>query len=290
MTWQEYEYKALTMLPDFLAEKDGSCIELPKVLHFDDKSHVLVLEDVGDVPSLKSWLSDTVPVDLCRSIGTSLGQFLAEVQDIAIQKPALRGLFKDNKMAKQLSAMVYFGNLPAAAARFGFHDSFITDAAAEGQREILEADEVLSLGDFWPGNILVSTDSRPGGKDMTKIYVVNLEFCQAGTKWFDIGQMAAELYCLARFRDEERGKEMLEGFLRGYKSGAGQVEGCKVAIRIGAHLVVMGPVGRERQVEQAALRKVVEEGIEMIRAGHEQDIDALRKTIVAMFLKEEGKG
>lgn len=57
---------------------------------------------------------------------------------------------------------------------------------------------MLTLGDFWTGNVLVAS-----GSDITvSLYVVDLELAKPGTAEFDVGQMGAEMYCFEYFRDQ----------------------------------------------------------------------------------------
>lgn len=265
----------------------GSGVRLPSVLRYDEGAHVLVLEDVGNVPTLKVWLSDSVPVAQCHSIGNLLGCFLAKVHNLHVKYPSIMDDFESNTTAKQLSALVYFGNLPARAANYGFNDDFITTAAEAAQREVLEAKEVLTLGDFWTGNVLVSPLMRPNAQSPgLQLFLVDLEFAKPGTIAFDIGQMAAEMYCLARYRNRERGQALLESFLQGYKLGKpNQIDVAKVAIRVGAHLVVIGPSAWGQQVGEQESQRLVEEGIKLIKAGWERDVDILRQSMLACLLE-----
>jgi hypothetical protein len=61
-----------------------SRVRIPKLLWFDERKHVLVLEDLGEgLISVDEWLcpqSDTAPsVEACRSAGARLGDVLAAI-------------------------------------------------------------------------------------------------------------------------------------------------------------------------------------------------------------------
>jgi hypothetical protein len=59
-------------------------------------------------------------------------------------------------IARNVSSSVYFAALPAAAEKFGYTQPFIAEAAQVAANEVLTANEVRTLGDFWTGNVLVS--------------------------------------------------------------------------------------------------------------------------------------
>lgn len=272
----------MTTLYDSISQQLVNEISFPAVLHYDDAAHVLILEDLGNVPTLKEWLVPSVSVDDCYSIGCSLATFASGFHTIHQSRPSVITEFDSNDTAKQLSANLYFGNLPAAAAKFGFHDAFISEAAAVAQKEVLEAKDVLTLGDFWPGNILVVPHKQRAGSSVPRLFAVDLEFAKPGTASFDIGQMAAELYCLARFRDEERGWMVLRTFLNEYRADMGpeSVDIAKVAIRAGAHLVVIGPLGWGKHIGEQKVQELVAEGVKLIGAGWRRDKIALEDSFL----------
>ena len=249
------------------------------LLFYDDNDHVLIMEDVGSLPSLKGWSQPGVSFEATMQIGEALGGFLAKVHNSTAGKKALLEKFNGNATAKYLSGTLYFGRLPAAAERLGFTDSYFRDVAEIGEREVQESMDVLTLGDFWTGNILVSR----GKEDDLHLYVVDLELSKPGTAAFDIGQMAAEMYCLAAFRDEELGMSLLRAFLRSYK-GNRHADAAKVAIRIGAHLLVMMPSAWANEGTQERIREIADIGADLISMGWRRDDAGLRDSIVGPLM------
>lgn len=286
---QDYEQKALTALPAVLDLSHPDSVKFPDVLHYDAEAHVLVLQDLGDVPSLKAWLTPSSPVETCARIGASLGRFFAGVHGVRLKNPGVMEQFAGNETARRLSALVYYDNLPRAAEAFGYRDGFIAEAAADAAREVMEAKEVLTLGDAWPGNVLVSGSVGAGLEDLkVELYMIDLELSKPGTAAFDIGQMAAELYCMARFVDQERGGLLLQNFLREYRACGGQTSAAKVAIRVGAHFVVIGPMAWGERIGKTKLEELVADGIKLISAGWREDVSALQETMLAPLLDASG--
>jgi aminoglycoside phosphotransferase (APT) family kinase protein len=139
-------------------------------------------------------------------------------------------LFDSNTIGKNVSSSVYYAGLPAAAKKFGYTQTFITAAAEFSEKEVLTANEVWTLGDFWTGNVLVSTTEEQGKPKLT---VLDLELAKPGTAAFDIGQMGAEMLCLARFRSEDQGSLLLREFFQAYKAERkADVDAAAVAIRM----------------------------------------------------------
>jgi hypothetical protein len=117
------------------------------------------MEDAGDLPSLKSWLRADTPPSQITSVGQSLGSYLAHIHNTTADDSALKAAFSSNTIAKNVSSSVYFAALPAAAEKYGYTQPFIAAAAQYAAEQVLTANEVWTLGDFWTGNVLVSWTS-----------------------------------------------------------------------------------------------------------------------------------
>lgn len=259
-------------------------IRIPKILHHDQENHVLFLEDAGSLPSLKNWMTEDVDIATSTQVGKAVGRFLAHLHDSTAGDQKLLAEFNGNETAKKLSGKLYFGGLPKAAQVFGFRDTFIEEAAKFGEAEVMEKSEVLTMGDFWTGNVLVSSGSGP--KDL-HLYVLDLELTKPGTAEFDIGQMAAEMWCLAQLRRnaQHQGLALLKAFLSSYKANRSVlVDATKVAIRVGAHLFVIMPFAWKNEAMTEQIEEAAVDGREFVRMGWERDEEALRKSVLAPLL------
>lgn len=188
------------------------------------------MEDVGNIASLKSWLTVDSPRDQVSSVGRGLGAYLAHVHNTTVNDSATKEAFSSNAIGKEVSSSVYYAGLPVEARKFGYTQPFITAAAKFAENEVLTANEVWTLGDFWTGNVLVSA---PSEHSEPKLTVLDLELAKPGTAAFDIGQMGAEMLCLARFRSEDRGSLLLRTFFQAYKmERKATVDAAAVAIRM----------------------------------------------------------
>jgi aminoglycoside phosphotransferase (APT) family kinase protein len=227
---QLYEAKGFEFLGKPSINTKVASVRVPHLLAFDKVNHALIMEDVGSSPSLKSWLTADSPDDQVASVGRSLGSYLAHVHNTTANDSAIKELFDSNTIGKNVSSSVYYAGLPAAAKKFGYTQTFITAAAEFSEKEVLTANEVWTLGDFWTGNVLVSTTEEQGKPKLT---VLDLELAKPGTAAFDIGQMGAEMLCLARFRSEDQGSLLLREFFQAYKAERkADVDAAAVAIRM----------------------------------------------------------
>lgn len=249
-------------------------IRAPNIMFFDKNDWVLVLEDVGNVPSLKGWLKPPVDINLAISKGKALGRHLASIHNKTAGKYAVLAEFAGNATAKSLSSAVYFKRLPQVADSLGFPSEHIRQAAEQGEKDVLEASDVLTLGDFWTGNVLVGDDGT--------LFVLDLELAKPGTAEFDIGQMAAELYCVAAFRDRQLGIGVLDAFLQSYRETRSvAVDVAKVAIRIGAHLMVIMPnAWRSEAASEEDIDEQLRVANELVKIGVNREMEGLRGSIL----------
>ncbi|CAG8617461.1 4915_t:CDS:2 [Scutellospora calospora] len=119
--------------------------------------------------------------------------------------------------------------------------------------EVLTANEVWTIGDFWTGNVLVSS---PDDQSVPKLTVLDFELAKPGTAAFDVGQMGAEMLCLAHFR---------------YAAA--------VAVRIGAHLFTIMPRAWTAEYGEEKVGLALQQGLELLKIGWKRDEAALRKSI-----------
>lgn len=250
-------------------------------------SNVVLLEDVGGWPTLKQWLQSSSPLPTVKLIGNALGRFLATVHNVTAGDAAIKAEFATNKTAMALSSALFFGNLPKNAEQRGYTDAFIREAAVVAKEEVLTSRDVLTLGDFWAGNVLVSEQQSTDDEEPTvQLYALDFELAKPGTAVFDIGQMAAEMYFLALFRDLDAGTALLDAFLHSYKAESqAKVDVDKLAVRVGAHFIAIAPNAWGAQVGEEAIENVVKLGVEMIRIGHERDEEALGRSILRSLLE-----
>ena len=68
--------------------------------------------------------------------------------------------------------------------------------ADDTSKQMLEAESIFTMGDFWTGNMIVRTDDS--GR-IVKAFVVDWEACKPGLPYLDFGQFLAEMHDIRFF-------------------------------------------------------------------------------------------
>ncbi|KAF8184646.1 kinase-like domain-containing protein [Mycena galopus ATCC 62051] len=253
---QAFEAKALQKIKEGL--DCGPLAIVPMMYHFDETAHILIMEDCGqDSQNLKALMIGSPPSPgVAQEIGRALGQFLGRLHSWAAIDPKMVDFFDQNEQAKRITAWVTYGriidslttdNLPAVALlpepvpASDLDD--IRAIIAERTPEIFNCRDTLTMGDFWPGNIMVNlrADGSFGG-----VHVIDWELAKAGVAALDVGQFCAEMLSLILFKPPavEAAKALVEAFLTEYRVHCGVMAPhfANVAAKhIGAHLVTITP-------------------------------------------------
>jgi aminoglycoside phosphotransferase (APT) family kinase protein len=123
------------------------------------------------------------------------------------------------------------------------------------------------MGDFWPGNIMVSLNKKG---DLERLHILDWELTKAGLPGIEIGQFCAEIHMLRRFNGEvcqDTATLVLEHFLKAYARLAGDGEQARRAfVHMGVHMSVLG--ARVEWGEKEVTRQVVLEGLRKIVDGY----------------------
>lgn len=157
-----YEEDALVIFGTRLASSTStshSAVRVPKVLHQDAEKHVMIMEDAGDVPSLKTFLSQTPPctsrTKVAGEIGEQLGSFLAFLHCTG-GDAEVKEKFSKNDASRKLCAWRDAGRLNASATRYATADLRYGAIAARVVEDTLKSEETFNMGDFWSALICPS--------------------------------------------------------------------------------------------------------------------------------------
>lgn len=130
-------------------------IRLPEVFHWDLEQNVLILEDAGDLPSIKSFLSQEPPgperTKVAEKIGQNLGSFLALLHTIGQSADGKKytDFFTKHDGARELCVWRTASRLKETAGKYGVNDSRIDEIVAYITNETKESEETFNMGDFW---------------------------------------------------------------------------------------------------------------------------------------------
>jgi hypothetical protein len=282
-------------------------VSVPRLYYEDNEQRAILMSDSGEASiTLKALLQTTPPANEdSHLIGHSLGTFLARLHNYTSYNGSpgseVKGLFEANQQGRVISSLVTYGRIidtisPPEKGRIFVEPPLnvspaeietVATLAKTMQDHIMTSRDVLTMGDFWPGNILFSLAREP------HVDVVDWELAKPGLAGLDIGQFLAEMTLLRVFHPSSCASVdiTVSSFLRGYRdtvlgdSAAKQnlTDVARVAAtHMGAHLVAWTPRIPWGSKEQT--RAVVMDGLEYILRVPDCDEAWLRKSLVGGLL------
>lgn len=257
------------------------------------------MDDCGEsVPTLKELLLTNPPsLEVSRAIGSALGEFLAYFHTQGTADSAFVDLVSTNASGRQMSSWATYGRLVSTLSG---EDKLpkLSDPPLDISKDVLDkidasskaiteramsTRESIVMGDFWPGNVLVSLTSDT--RQVKRLYVVDWELAKLGIAGWDVGQFSAEIHLIRRFHPDREAiaSATFSAFLKAYGVHASKLvkddDVLKTALtHIGAHLIAWTP-----RVEWGAkenTRDVVEEGVKYYLEGTDAAVEDLRRSIV----------
>ncbi|GBF66548.1 hypothetical protein TMEN_9268 [Trichophyton mentagrophytes] len=226
-------------------------VQVPSLIFHDEESNILVLEDLGTLPPLSdllsiSWLSSHYPEwpslsgsyfledrSLCLSIGERFGQFFAILHakgtlnliksygcdpNLArFENNSMRQIVRDAAVSTMRQYLVQFNCIEAEKLSHAIEEDFERQEEWDGER-------CFSIGDLWPGGILIENLSLQPSRDthgsvlpkLPKLGVIDFEFSGPGRGVNgDMAQLLAHLhlYCIAWGNCGDRFKPFQAGIL-----------------------------------------------------------------------------
>lgn len=301
---QDFEVGALRRVSEQLPT--SASVTVPAVHLFDEATHVIIIDDAGEssTPLLKLMLDGTLSTSLAQEIGHALGEFLSRLHSWGLQDDDARSWVSANAFARQIAAWATYGRLvdtvegkdPITELQNPPLDldeatlNTIREIASIYSKTIATSQETFTMGDFWPGNLLVRTREGEdnGSPRLERIYVIDWEMSKAGLAGMDVGQFCGDVRVLLQFCPEARpaAKLLIEAFAHAYDAGCKGINWAGIATtHIGAHMVAWGPriPHHASRRTRESTRALVKEGIKYLKEGHEDNWTAER--IVGLFAR-----
>ncbi|HKK44730.1 MAG TPA: phosphotransferase [Balneolaceae bacterium] len=210
-----FEAKALALF-----EKGGPLnaissdqVRPPYPLHFDNKLHLLVMEDLGIHPNVTEWLVNTDG----NEIGFKLGQFIGQLHNCTFQQKVFRDQF-NNSNIQQTRLEVQYKPATEHAKRAGTLNTDVirSKTIALGQK-LLSPGCCLVMGDLWPPSILVTGNN---------IRLIDWEFVHYGRPLQDVAHFAAHCWMQAHTSSRKKRRQKFEDlwthFWEGYQQALGE--------------------------------------------------------------------
>ncbi|KAG6911322.1 hypothetical protein DXG01_000993 [Tephrocybe rancida] len=294
---QIFEYEAMTRVKAWLPA--DSLVSVPTIYKFDKEHHVLIMEDCGtDILTLKDFMlqsRDDTSTTLAASIGTSLGHFIGGMHEWSRANPnGILDLFSEHKQALQVSAWATYGRLVQTLKPSKGDD--VPPALADPPLVLADAEvdvvkrvaENFVMGDFWPGNIMFTLDEQ---QKLRKVYIFDWELAKPGLPGVEIGQFCAEVHLVRRYAPaaEKFTTIVLNTFLRAYAERAKpDIQIARSALtHWGTHLAVWTSRVSTWAEDKGKARSIVGEGVKLIVAAEEANVDTLSSSFVGPLVRVE---
>jgi 5-methylthioribose kinase len=163
-------------------------VRAPRTLDVNEEPHVLVMEDLGDLPTLDRWLRKQDPdavQDSAPILGDRLGAFIGELHAATHAEEAFAERFDNRSMQETRHAVQYQG-VADMLERGGVSDAEELGARAEALgNELLEPGRCLTMGDLWPPSILVNGH---------ELRLIDWELAHYGRPLQDVAHWCAHLW------------------------------------------------------------------------------------------------
>jgi 5-methylthioribose kinase len=258
-------------------------VTVPDVHYYDKGANVIIMDDCGeDAVNLKMLIQ----IALASAIGNALGEFLGQLHTRGREIGSSLTSSKDNRQAREVYAMANYGRLIPTVTGTALINppldipsanlDVLRDLATETAKIIETSRETFTMGDFWPGNIMISLGKdMDGSPRLERIYVVDWELARLGSPAFDLGQFFAEMNLLRRFHTKcvAETSAVIQAFLATYRRVAAVDNAFArlVLVHIGAHLVCWTP--RIPWGDKGRTKQVVAEGLGYLLQGYSGSLD-----------------
>lgn len=213
----------------------------PRLPHVDSDTHVLVIEDVGDVPTLGRWLREATEEMLserAQTIGRTLGRFIGRLHQRTLDDDAYAERF-NNRPVQETRYAVQYQAVADLLERGGVSDAEALGARAEALGErLLEPGRCLTMGDLWPPSVLVIPDG---------LRLIDWELSHYGQPAQDVAHFAAHLWMQAHRAASDAAataaERVWQTFLAAYRETVGEaaadlVSEADCSIHFGAEILV----------------------------------------------------
>ncbi|MFO8232846.1 MAG: phosphotransferase [Longimonas sp.] len=176
-----------------LAELATPACRPPKRLGWDAEAPLLVMEDLGDLSDLGTWLHGAPPTSKAADAGAGLARFIGHLHtrtygDATLAEQIANPAMQATRHDVQYSRVGAF----LEAADIEDAEALGRRATALGER-FQEPGRCMIMGDLWPRSVLVDT----GSEDAMEVRLIDWELAHYGHPAQDLGHIAAHCWMLA---------------------------------------------------------------------------------------------
>lgn len=171
-----------------LASVSRPTVRAPRLVDLNEDIPVLLMEDVGDVPSLGDWLRTHPPgsvQEAAPALGRRLGAFIGRLHATTYGDEASAEDFDNRPMQETRLAVQYRGVADMLRAA-GVDDTEALERRAESLgKDLLGTGRCLTMGDLWPPSVLVVGD---------RLRLIDWELAHYGRPLQDVAHWCAHLW------------------------------------------------------------------------------------------------
>ncbi|KAF9529056.1 kinase-like domain-containing protein [Crepidotus variabilis] len=263
---------------------EDELVTVPAAYHYDSKKHVLIMHDVGSLPTLYDLISAkrTLSADMLTVIGTKLATFIAGVHNWGRNNEKVHAKLSNNKAGRTVMDDLGYQTVIPKAAEYGISDPLlatVVDALADEDRT---SQETVIMGDFWTQNVMVDLeDTGSGEKALKKIWIIDWEGCRYGTPAVDVTSLVGDCYLLSRFYEQKSAEVLRHSFLKTYASKAfSKVDPLRVVTGVGIHWIMWAKIVGGENTSHAEVKECMEKGVDYIHKSWEKSEGWLRSSLI----------
>lgn len=232
-----------------LAALSSSDMRTPHLLDANQDPHVLIMEDLGALPTLGRWLQERPPDEiqaaaptLGHRLGTYIGRLHAATHNVSEYVEAF-----DNRPMQETRLAVQYRGVTEMLKTGGVDDAAALAKQAETLGlQLLEPGCCLTMGDLWPPSVLVQGE---------QLRLIDWELAHYGHPLQDVAHWRAHLW-MQKHRAPSAAvadavKTLWDSFLAAYRDALGTAESAlwtdwekrAAAVHFGAEILVraVGP-------------------------------------------------
>lgn len=175
---------------------------------YEEDAKLLWMEDAGNRNLLDAY--QMLSRATVQEIGTEIGRWLAKLH-MKTPHHEVTGVSNVNNEVGMTVARYTYNNLVTTFRQLGKDTHLASNINDTFGALIATEKESVCHGDFWPGNVMLQSNSLEEGPYI--LTVIDWEMVRVGSSATDVGQFAAETFMLDRFRGE---KGLCSAFMRAY--------------------------------------------------------------------------
>ncbi|MFH5886219.1 phosphotransferase family protein [Halalkalibaculum sp. DA3122] len=213
----DFEARALELFEsaETLSEISSAQVRPPERLLYEPNQSLLVMEDIGSVPAIDSWLSSAAET---TQIGSLLGHFIGQLHKKTFNDSGLRKQFNNKPIQETRNQVQYQPAADYASEIISIQNTnFEARTKALGEK-LLDPGKCLVMGDLWPASILIKNGN---------LRLIDWEFVHYGRPLQDAGHFVAHCWMQAHTAssssETNKWKQLWLSFWRKYQHTTGEV-------------------------------------------------------------------